>query len=182
MGSAIPLRRDYDAVRLRRLAKVSSDARQTRRLLALAVIYDGGQRGDAAVLGGVGLQVIRDWVLRFNATGPAGLIDRKAPGQAPKLDAAQRRALARMVEDGPIPAVHGVVRWRLKDLAQWIFEEFGIAIDETSLGRTLKAIGYCKLSARPRHYAQNELALEDFKKPFRPSWRRSARGSRSAPS
>ena len=132
------------------------------------MIYDGGKRVDAAALGGVGLQIIRDWVLRFNAEGPDGLIDRKAPGAAPKLDTAQRAALARMVEDGPIPAVHGVVRWRLKDLVQWIFEEFGVTLDETTVGRTLKAMGYRKLSARPRHYAQNELALADFKKPSPP--------------
>lgn len=181
MGSAVPLRTDYDGVRLRRLSKASSDANQTRRLLALAVIYDGGKRSDAASLGGVGLQVIRDWVLRFNAHGPDGLIDGKARGQTPKLDGAQRLTLARLVDDGPIPAVHGVVRWRLRDLAQWIFEEFGITLDETTVGRTLKAMGYRKLSARPRHYAQNELALEDFKKPSRPSWRRSARRSRPAP-
>lgn len=168
MGAAIALRTDYDGAALRRLAKASEDANQTRRLLALAVIYDGGKRVDAAELGGVGLQIIRDWVLRFNAAGPDGLIDRKAPGATPKLDASQRAALARIVEDGPIPAVHGVVRWRLKDLAQWIFEEFGIALDETTVGRTLKAMGYRKLSARPRHYAQNELALADFKKPSPP--------------
>ena len=181
MGAAIPLREDYDATTLRRLAKASSDGNQTRRLLALAEVYDNGSRGDAARIGGVGLQVVRDWVLRFNADGPDGLIDRKAPGQKPKLNKVQRAALARLVEDGPIPAVHGVVRWRLKDLAQWIFEEFGIVLDETTVGRTLKAMGFAKLSARPRHYAQNELALEDFKKPSPPSWRRSARRSRPAP-
>jgi len=69
------------------------------------------------------LQTVRDWVLRFNAKGPDGLKDGKAPGQRPKLNEAQRQALARMIEDGPIPAVHGVVRWRLIDLGQWIFEE-----------------------------------------------------------
>lgn len=179
MGGAIPVRADYDGTTLRRLAKASEDANQTRRLLALAVIYDGGKRVDAAALGGVGLQIVRDWVLRFNAEGPEGLIDRKAPGQTPKLNAAQRAALVRLVEDGPIPAVHGVVRWRLRDLGQWIFEEFGITLDETTVGRTLKAMGYRKLSARPRHYAQNGPALEDFKKPSRTRWRRSAR--RSAP-
>jgi hypothetical protein len=66
------------------------------------------------------LQVIRDWVLRFNADGPNGLIDRKASGPSPKLNNEQRRALARVVENGPIAAIHGIVRWRLKDLAQWI--------------------------------------------------------------
>ena len=120
-------------------------------------------------------------MVRFNADGPEGLINRRAPGQRPKLDDGQRAALARIVEDGPIPAIHGVVRWRLKDLALWIFEEFGIALDETTVGRTLRAMGFGKLSARPRHYAQNELALEDFKKPSQPSWRQSARLSRPAP-
>ena len=174
MAAPIPLRDDHDGRTLRQLAKASNDANQTRRLLALAVIYDGGRRGDAATVGGVGLQVVRDWVLRFNAEGPAGLIDGKAPGKPPKLSDSQRRALAHRVESGPIPAVHGVVRWRLKDLARWLFEEFGVSLDESTVGRELKALGFRKLSARPRHHAQNEQALEDFKKVSRPSWRRSA--------
>ena len=181
MAAPIALRNDFNEPKLRRLAKVSTDANQTRRLLALAVIYDGGNRGAAAEVGGVGLQVIRDWVLRFNTEGPAGLIDRKAPGAAPKLNEAQRRALAERVERGPIPAVDGVVRWRLKDLARWVFEEFGITLDESTLGRHLKALGFRKISARPRHAGQNELAIEAFKKTSRPSWRRSAPGSQRAP-
>ena len=75
-------------------------------------IYDGAPRGDAARIGGVGLQTVHDWVLRFNAKGLDGLKDGKAPGQTPKLNEAQRRALVAMVEAGPIPAIHGVVRWR----------------------------------------------------------------------
>ncbi len=180
MAAPIALREDYDGLALRRLAKGSKDANQTRRLLALAVVYDGGKRSDAAELGGVTLQVVRDWVLRFNAEGPSGLIDRKAPGQAPKLDAQQCQALAERVERGPISAVDGVTRWRLKDLAQWVFEEFGVSLDESSLGRYLKALGFRKVSARPRHAKQNELAIEAFKKTSRPSWRRSAPGSRPA--
>ncbi len=174
MSRAVSLRADFDGPRLRRLAKVSKDAGQSRRLLALAVIYDGGRRTDAARLGDVGLQVIRDWVLRFNAKGPDGLIDGKATGKPRKLDDAQRQALARLVEDGPIPAIHGVVRWRRKDLALWIFEEFGISLEESSVGRELRALGFSKISARPRHKGQNEFAVEDFKKTSRPSWKRSA--------
>jgi len=181
MSSPISLRDDYDGASLRRLAKASKDANQTRRLLALAVVYDGGKRSDAAEVGGVTLQIVRDWVLRFNAEGPAGLLDRKAPGAQPKLDAAQRQALAERVDRGPIPAVDGVVRWRLKDLRQWVFEEFGITLDEDTLGRYLKAMGFRKISARPQHAGQNELAMEAFKKTSRPSWRRSAPGSRPAP-
>ncbi len=181
MGAALALRGDFDGPGLRHLAKATKDAGQSRRLLALAEIYDGGARSDAARVGGVGLQVIRDWVLRFNVDGPNGLIDRKAPGQPAKLDDAQRQALAQLVENGPIPATHGVVRWRLKDLAQWILEEFRISLDETTVGRELKALGFAKISARPRHYAQNELAIEDFKKTYPPRWRRSAASSRPIP-
>jgi transposase len=181
MGAAIALRDDFDGPGLRRLAKAAKDAGQSRRCLALAEIYDGGARSDAARMSGVGLQVIRDWVLRFNADGPDGLIDRKASGPAPKLNDAQRQALAHLVENGPIPATHGVVRWRLKDLAQWVLEEFRISLDETTVSRELKALGLVKISARPRHTAQNELAIEDFKKTFPPRWRRSEPRSRPIP-
>jgi transposase len=73
-----------------------------------------------------------------------------------------------------------VVRWCLKDLAQWLFEEFHITLHEASVGRALKAMGFCKITARPHHYAQNELAVEAFKKVSRPSWQRSVPGSRRA--
>ena len=133
------------------------------------------------MVSGVGLQIIRDWVLRFNAEGPDGLIDRKSPGASPKLNDAQRRALCAIVESGPIPAIHGVVRWRLIDLMQWVWEEFGISLSEPTMSRELKALGYRKISARPRHHAQNEFAIEDFKKTSPPSWRRSGLASRPGP-
>ena len=164
MAAPIPLRLDFTAADLRTLAKRTRDAAQARRLLALAAIYDGGTRSEAARIGGVGLQIVRDWVVRFNAEGADGLIDRKAPGAAPKLNGEQRRALIKMVEAGPIPAVHGVVRWRLCDLAQWVWDEFGIAISRQTLSRELRRLGYRKLSARPRHHAQDPESLTAFKK------------------
>src|SRR5215211_8678868 len=84
MRPGIALRPDYDAAQLWALAKATRDAGQSRRLLALAEIYDGGSRTRAARIGGVGLQTVRDWVVRFNARGPAGLIDGKAPGGPPE--------------------------------------------------------------------------------------------------
>src|SRR5471032_2487489 len=110
MSVSIPLRGDFDTPQLRGLAKKTKDGPQARRLLALAAIYDGATRTEAARIGGVGLQIIRDWVMRFNARGPDGLLNGKAPGQPSKLDEAQRQAIARMIESGPIPAIHGVVR------------------------------------------------------------------------
>ena len=135
MSVPIPLRADFDAVQLRGLARKTKDGPQARRLLALAAIYDGATRTEAAKIGGVGLQIIRDWVLRFNARGSDGLIDGKSPGQPSRLNDAQRQAIGLMIENGPISAVHGVVRWRLVDLAQWIFEEFRITIAKPGTAR-----------------------------------------------
>jgi transposase len=173
MGAAVGLRGDYDAAQLRGLAKRSADAAQTRRLLALATIYDGGTRSAAARLGGVGLQTVRDWVLAFNAEGPGGLINGQAPGNLPLLNDGQRQALVRIIESGPIPAAHGVVRWRLIDLAQWVFDAFAIAISKQTLSRELRALGFRKLSARPRHHAQDGEAVTAFKKTSPPTWHRS---------
>ena len=94
----------------------------------MASIYEGATRTEAAKIGGVTLQIVRDWVLKFNAHGPAGLLNRKAPGQPSRLKDEHRTALTRMIESGPIPAVHGIVHWRLVDLCQWVFEEFRIHV------------------------------------------------------
>ncbi len=174
MGSAISLREDFDGAALRRLAKTTKDVAQSRRLLALAEIYDGGRRFDAARIGGVGLQIIRDWVLRFNADGPDGLLDGKSTGTPPRLNSVQRTALIRIVEDGPRPYLDGVVRWRLCDLVSWIGEEFAISLDQSTVSRTLRDMGYRKLSARPRHHAQDPEAGAAFKKTSPPRWRKSA--------
>lgn len=173
MGIAIGLRKDFDATTLRALARGSKDGPQARRLLALAAIYDGATRSEAAKIGWVTLQIVRDWVLRFNEHGPDGLLDRKAPGQPSIMKDEHRAALARMVEDGPTPAIHGVVRWRIVDLCQWLFEEYRLSASETTMSRELRKMGYRKLSARPRHHAQRDGAIEEFKKSSPRVWRTS---------
>ena len=179
MTQPVALRDDYDTARLRQAARDSDDADQVRRLLALAAIYDGASRAQAAAIGGVTRQIVRDWVLRFNEGGPKALINRKAPGKSSLLGAPEREALAAVIEDGPTPAVDGVVRWRLLDLVQWVWDAFGISISRQTLGRELDALGYRKLSARPRHHAQAAGAVEAFKKVSPTSWQRS-RGRRAS--
>src|SRR6202789_1429878 len=151
MAIPVSLRGDFKASQLRAFARKTKDGPQARRLLTLAAIYDGATRTEAAKIGGVTLQIVRDWVLKFNALGPDGLIDRKPPGQAPRLNDTHRAALAAIIESGPIPAAHGVVRWRIIDLCQWIYEEFRVVVAKQTLSRELRAMGYRKLSARPRH-------------------------------
>ena len=88
----------------------SKDGAQARRLLALASIYEGSSRTEAAAIGSVTVQIVRDWVVKFNEHGTAGLIDRKPPGHPSRLTDANRAALVQAIEDGPIPSIHGVVR------------------------------------------------------------------------
>lgn len=148
---------------MRLCARQSDDADQVRRLLALAAIYDGASRTEAAEIGGVTRQIVRDWVERLNTGGPDALVARKAPGKSPLLTHDQRAALAQVVEDGLTPAIAGVVRWRLVDLAQWVWDRFAVSISRQTLGRELRAMQYRKLSARPRHHAQAEGAVDAFK-------------------
>ena len=158
----IPLSADYDAARLRQAARESRDAGQTRRLLALAAIYDGASRTEAAAIGGVTLQIVRDWVLKLNNGGP-GASSTTGPRSAVDLDRHAPGALAKAIEDGPMPAIHGVVRWRVIDLVQWLSDEFQVAVSKQTLSRELRAMGYRRLSARPRHHAQGVGAIEVFK-------------------
>lgn len=171
MAASIGVRGDYSALDVRSLARRCGAAEQVRRLLAMGSIHDGGSRSEAARIGGVTLQIVRDWVIRDNAAGPDGLKSRKAPGKPPILNDAQRQALAAQVEASPIAAAHGVVRWRLIDLAQWILDEFGLSISKQSLSREMCALGFRKLSARPRHNGQKADDIADLKKLHLPSGR-----------
>src|SRR5215471_5286681 len=136
MGSAVGLRDDYDSEVLRRLARAASDAGQVRRLVALAVIYAGGTRGEAAAIGGVGLQTVRDWVLRFNSEGPSGLETGKAPGKVAILGDRERTALRRIVEEGPNPGVHGGVGWRIAARMQGLWEEYRLSVSKQTMRRS----------------------------------------------
>jgi putative transposase len=115
MGQAIAVTRDFTSEEVRQLAKRAKDAAQARRLLAMAAVLDGASRQDAAKAGGMDRQTLRDWVIRFNEKGPDGLVNIPSPGVPPKLDNRHKAFLARIVDGGPIPAVHGVVRWRACD-------------------------------------------------------------------
>jgi putative transposase len=172
MSAAIAVRDDFSAEALRRLAGRVKDANQARRLLAIAAVCDGMDREEAARIGGMDRQTLRDWVHRFNEQGPVGLINIKPPGRRPRLSEEHRQALCRLVEAGPDPQTDGVVRWRCADLKRTLVRRFGVELSEVRLGQVLKELGFSHISARPRHPAQNPQAIEAFKKTSPPSWLR----------
>src|ERR1700730_16387180 len=166
MGSAVQVRTDYSAAALRRLARISKDTRQSRRLLSLAAVLDGMNRTDAARIGGMDRQTLRDWVHRCNEAGRVGLLDTWSSGPEPRLSPDRQAELADIVETGPDPAVDGVVRWRRVDLQRIIKLRFGVDYHERHISTLLKRLGFSHMSARPRHPAQNAETIEAFKKNF----------------
>src|SRR5215211_6831576 len=166
MPSAISVRTAFSADELRRLAAATKHANQSRRLLSLAAVLDGMSRTEAARIGGMDRQTLREGVHRFNAHGPDGLKDTWSKGNPPRLSPDQQAELARLVETGPDRAVHGVVRWRRIDLTQLIAERFGVVYHERTVGKILHRLGFSHISARPRHPAQDERIVAEFKKNF----------------
>jgi transposase len=164
MSAAIVLRVDFGSADLRRLACGTQNANQARRLLALAAVYDGMARVDAARIGGTQRQTLRDWVRRFNAHGADGLVDRKLPGRRPKLSAELEKDLRHLVEAGPDPDTDGIVRWRCVDLKRVLSDRSGVDVSRVTLGRVLKKLGFSHISARPRHPGQKPEAIAAFKK------------------
>ena len=165
MGSGIAITRlDLAASGLRAAAKRSKEASASRRMLCLAMVLDGSDRKTAAEACSMDRQTLRDWVHRYNAQGLRGLYDLKRPGPRPKLTAEQTVELARLVEAGPDPARHAVVRWRRVDLRDELERRCGVMLHERTVGKVLAKLGYRRLSVRPRHPQSDEEAQETFKK------------------
>lgn len=168
MPSAVSLRTDFTAEQLRRLAAATRNANQSRRLLSIAAVRDGMNRTEAARIGGMDRQTLRDWVHRFNERGPDALQDTWSKGNPPRLSPDQQGELARLVETGPDRAVDGVVRWRRVDLQRVIAERFGVTYHERTVGKILRQLGFSRITARPRHPAQDGPIMAAFKKTSQP--------------
>jgi transposase len=162
-------REGLSAADLRREAARSRDANAARRMLAIALVLDGHSREAAAEACGMDRQTLRDWVRRYNAEGLAGLVNRRAPGPAPRLSAEQEAAVDRWVEQGPELERDGVVRWRCRDLQERIGREFGVGLHERTVGKLLAKLRFRRLSVRPQH-PQSDPAAQAAFRGASPSW------------
>jgi transposase len=164
MSAAVKLTRlEYGASELRTIAARSSDAAQTRRLLAIALVLEGASRLEAARQTGMDRQTLRDWVHRYNESGVDGLVSRTPPGPTPKLTPTQMQALYHLVIAGPDLAVHQVIRWRCVNLRDEVTRRFGVTVDEDTIGRWLRKLRLTRLQPRPFHPKKDAAAQEAFK-------------------
>ena len=178
MAGVAITRMELSAGELRAAATAAKAPAVVRRILALALVLEGADRGTAAKTCGMDRQTLRDWVHRYNSDGVAGLANRKSAGRPPKLTAEQKEAFKQLVEKGPDRAEDKVVRWRCADLKRRLETQFNVEVHERTVGKFLNALGYRRLSVRPQHPKSDPEAQEAFKKTS-PNW--SPKSSPKAP-
>ena len=182
MSAAVKLTRlDHTATTFREAAAACNDSNATRRMLALAIVCEGGSRAEAARLCGMDRQTLRDWVHRYNRSGLQGIYDKTGSrGRKPRLGTEQTERVAEMVRKGPDLASDGVVRWRRIDLAHRIEAEFGVRLAARTVGSLLRKLGFRRLSVRPQHPGQDAAAQETHKKTLQRSSPRLSPSTRGA--
>ncbi len=161
---ALMIREDVPPAELRRLAKIEDDPRVARRLLAIAAALEGMSREAAARIAGMDRQTLRDWVIRYNRGGPAGLSDHWGNGRPCRLTEGQQATLKAIVLTGPDPEVDGISTWRLIDLCRIARERFGVIYGETGMGRLMRSLDLSWQTPRPQHAETDRAAQEAFKK------------------
>jgi len=182
-------RTELTAEQLRTTAARETNAKIARRILAIAMVLAGHSRQAAAEAQAMDRQTLRDWVIRYNEQGLAGLADRVRPGRPRALSAEQEAEVDRWVEQGPDRGRDRVIRWRRWDLRERIRQRLGVTMHERSVGKLLRRLNFRRISVRPQHPESDAVAQQAFKKTLppcsaphsqrsRPSIGRSRSGSR----
>jgi transposase len=152
------------ASELRGLAKKEPRRRPAQRRLAIANALEGMSRAQAARAAGIERQSLRDAVLRFNAEGLAGLLDRPHGHRPEVLSEGEQAMLVPRVLVGPAPERGEPSSWTLPDLCRFIKERFGKTMGPPSLSRVVRRLGLSRQKARPVHPKRDARAAERFAK------------------
>jgi len=167
----IEVRKDITAAMLRKKAHGEKNGRIAARMLGIANILDGMERGAAARAVGMDRQTLCDWVHRYNKEGLEGLRNRPQGRPDRSLTEEQERKIETLVLKGP---EGHLVRWRRVDLKREIETRFGVVLHERSVGKLLHRLGFRRMSVRPLHPQNDPEAVEAFKKTSLSAWRKSS--------
>ena len=160
----LKIRKDRTPAVLRKLAKAEGDVRVARRLLAIANALSGMSRAAAAESAGMDRQTLRDWVIRYNEHGVAGLTDSWNGGRPPMLTVDEQAELLAIVMAGPDPEKDGFCAYTRDDLVAVAKKKFGKSMHPASMGRLLRRLGLSRQKARPSHPMKDPAAAAAFKK------------------
>jgi transposase len=164
MPRAVPIRTDIPAAELRRRAKIETDGRASRRILALVAALEGASRADAARLAGMDRQSLRDWVHRFNAEGIEGLHDRPHTGRPSRSSEGQMASFRAVVLRGPDIERDGLSSWTAKDLCRIVEARYQVSYSENGMLKLLKNLDLSWQKTRPVHPKSDSRAQADFEK------------------
>jgi transposase len=163
----IEVRKDITATTLRKKARGEKDGRVAARMLGIANILDGMERGAAARAAGMDRQTLCDWVHRYNKEGLAGLHNRPQGRPNRSLTEEQEKEIEALALKGP---EGNLVRWRCVDLKKEIEKRFDVVLHERSVSKLLHRLGFRRMSVRPLHPQNDPEAVEAFKKTSPPRW------------
>lgn len=164
MTAALMTRRDRTPAVLRKAAKVETDTRIARRILAIANALGGMSREAAARTAGMDRQTLRDWVIRYNAHGLDGLADCPRDGRPPTLEPHEKARLIEIVLAGPDPQTSGISAFTRDDVVRIREERFSKRLAAIPTGRILRELGLSRQKARPSHPQKDPAAQAAFKK------------------
>ena len=160
----LKIRKDRTPAVLRKLVTDESDVRVARRLLAIANALSGMSRAIAARSAGMDRQTLRDWIIRYNAHGVAGLTDNWKGGRPPMLTLEEQAELLAIVMAGPDPETDGFCAFTRDDLVGVVKKKFGKSMHPASMGRVLRRMDLSRQKARPTHPMKDPAAAAVFKK------------------
>jgi transposase len=165
MGFGLAIRDDVASPgELRRLARKEPRRRTALRLLAIANALDGMSRAEAARAAGIERQSLRDAVVRFNAEGLAGLVDRPHGHRPEVLSEGEQAVLVHRILRGPDPERGEPSSWTLPDLCRFIEARFGKTMCPQSMSRVVRRLGLSRQKARPVHPKRDAKAADAFVK------------------
>lgn len=149
---------------LRQASFTAETRRERQRMQAIAHSMEGMTRSEAARLGDMSNQALKDAIKRYNAEGCAGLKDRPHTGRPPKLDDAQRAALHDIALAGPDIEKEHLSAYTREDLAGIAKAKWNVSYGATSIGRILREMGLSRQKTRPSHPKKNAEAGQAFLK------------------
>jgi transposase len=163
-GTTIEIAAHHSAAELRKLAKGDRPASMVKRMLAVANALDGMDRKSAAGAAGLDRQALTDAIKRYNAEGIEGLRDRPRTGRPRHLTAAQEKALAETIVEGPEPETDGISAFTLDDLCALVEKRYARTYTDRGMSKVIKRLGFSRQKARPHHPEKDDAAQAAFKR------------------
>jgi len=149
---------------------------EARRRRALALVKKGLSLNAVARRIGCAPSSVMRWRDAVRKRGPEGVRVRSSPGRPPKLSAAQRRQLVKVLLAGPLAQGYRTDVWTTARVAQVIRKRFGVRYHPDHVGRLLHQLGWSPQKPERRALERDEAAIARWKTHDWPRVKKTPRG------